>query len=97
MLWWDYTIKQVNNMTWKDEIRKEITDKDVKEFLEEDYDEDWDKPRGFDNSRIRDYSIIRTKVYNAIVDISKEFELDKDKTLSVVKRVLAHMEGRDSL
>ncbi len=27
-------------MTWKDTIRKEISDKDMKEMLEEDYDED---------------------------------------------------------
>lgn len=48
-------------------------------------------------NRMRDFGVIRTKVYNAIVDISKEFDLDKEKTLSVVKRVLAHMEGKDSL
>jgi hypothetical protein len=48
-------------------------------------------------NRIRDFGVIRTKVYNSIVDISKEFDLDKQETLSVVKRVLAHMEGRDSL
>jgi len=41
-------------MTWKNMIRKEISDKDMKEMLEEDYDEDWDKPRGSDNTVIRD-------------------------------------------
>ena len=51
----------------------------------------------YPNQRIRDFGVIRTKVYNSIVDISKEFDLDKQETLSVVKRVLAHMEGRDSL
>ena len=48
-------------------------------------------------NRIRDFGVIRTKVYNAIVEISRDFDLDKEETLSVVKRVLAHMEGRDSL
>tara|TARA_R100000278_G_C5357352_1_gene124047 strand:+ start:214 stop:522 length:309 start_codon:yes stop_codon:yes gene_type:complete len=42
-------------MTWKDMVRKEITDKDIEEFLEsEEEDVDWEKSRGFDNTVIRD-------------------------------------------
>ena len=42
-------------MAWKNTIRKEVTDKDIEDFLEaEEEDVDWQKSRGFDNSRIRD-------------------------------------------
>jgi len=46
-------------MTWKDMIRKEISDKDIEEWIKEEEaereaDEDWNKPRGSDNTVIRD-------------------------------------------
>ena len=46
-------------MTWKNTIRKEISDKDMKEMIEEEEaereaDEDWNKPFGSDNTVIRD-------------------------------------------
>ena len=65
-------------MNWKDTIRKEISDKDIKEHLEErqrfeDEDEDWNKPRGSDNTVIRD----RDDTFNPDLTEEQKKELGK--------------------
>ena len=67
-------------MNWKDTIRKEISDKDMKEYLEErqrfeDEDEDWNKPRGSDNSVQRD----RDDTFNPDLTEKQKKELEKAK------------------
>ena len=69
-------------MTWKDTIRKEISDKDIKEYIEErekweDEDEDWNKPRGSDNTVIRDRDDTFDPVARLRKDPDLEVELNK--------------------
>jgi len=69
-------------MTWKNMIRKEISDKDIEEWIKEEEaereaDEDWNKPRGSDNTVIRDRDDTFDPVARLRKDPDLEVELNK--------------------
>lgn len=65
-------------MTWKNMIRKEISDKDIKEMIEEDYDKEFETgERGSDNSVIRDRDDTFDPVARLRKDPDLEVELNK--------------------
>jgi len=65
-------------MNWKDTIRKEISDKDMKEMLEEGYDEEFETgERGSDNSVQRD----RDDTFDPVARLRKDPKLQKLRVL----------------
>jgi len=78
-------------MNWEDIVKKEISDKDIKEYLEErqrfeDEDEDWNKPRGSDNSVQRD----RDDTFNP--DLTEEQKKELGKAKQAVKEFASKLE-----
>ncbi len=75
-------------MNWKDVVKKEISDKDIKEMLEEDYDEEFETgERGSDNSVQRD----RDDTFNP--DLTEEQKKELGKAKQAIKEFISKFES----
>jgi len=102
--------KKVNNMTWKSMIRKEISDKDMKEMLEEDYDEEFQTgERGSDNSVQRDRDdtfdpVVREKMEHfnkigthTVREMLEELQDFIENTMPAIKKIVNEKVLREQL
>jgi len=97
-------------MTWKSMIRKEISDKDMKEMLEEDYDEEFQTgERGSDNSVQRDRDdtfdpVVREKMEHfnkigthTVREMLEELQDFIENTMPAIKKIVNEKVLREQL